>query len=71
MKEEFTNLMFEEFAIPSQYEICAKVFCIWDSLDWEASKEEITKQAKLYGLTYEQAMRWKKYWMKYIKKSPK
>lgn len=70
MKDEFTDAMFEEFSISPQDEICLKAHCVWHSLDWDASEKEIKEECKSYGITYKQAMRWKKYWMKFIKKSP-
>lgn len=59
MKEEFTEAMFEEFAISPREEICVKASCVWEQLDWDAPKEKVTEMAKWYGITYKQAMKWK------------
>lgn len=43
---------------------------VWEypCITWDSSKEEIEKIAKSYGITYELVMRYRAYWMQYIKK---
>ena len=61
--------IYDEFTISPNDEVCLSAKCVWDQLDWDAPKEEVEEEAESYGITYEQAIVWKNYWKKYIKKN--
>lgn len=46
--------------IPEEIIIKHRAFCVWETTDLDASKEIIiTKNARSYGTTYEDAMKYK------------
>ena len=64
MKDEFTEKMHSEFTISDEDEIQLKAGCVWDKYrELQPSDDEIKKRCKSYGITFEQAMRWKTFWL--------
>lgn len=62
LQDELTAKMHSEFTISPETEIKHKAGCVWGILKWDATKEEIEHHASLYGITYEDCMKWKKHW---------
>ena len=62
LQEEFTAALLSELTISPEDEIMLKAGCVWDNLVWDASEEEISHRAKIYGITYEDCIRHKEHW---------
>lgn len=67
LKDELTTKMHSEFTIDRETEICHKAGSIWQ---WHAeeSEEEQKKECELMGITWEEALHWKPYWERLLKK---
>lgn len=64
MKDEFTTAMHKEFSISSEIEIKHRAGCVWSILEFKnPTREEIIKRCKSYDISYEDALKWKDYWM--------
>lgn len=64
MEEELTKKMHSEFSISSDIEIKHKAGCVWDILKFEKpTKEELVIRCKSYGISYEDAMKWRDFWV--------
>ena len=61
MKEELTTKMHSEFTIDAETEIKHKAFCVWDSVGIDATESEIKTESESYGITPEDALKWKDY----------
>lgn len=69
MEDELTTKMHEEFKISREDEIELRAGCVWRT--WcnnESSKEEVEKYAQMYSISYEDAMKWKEYWLNLCKR---
>ena len=67
MKEELTKKMHSEFRVSKETDIRHRAGCVWSVLhDMGKTEDEemVTHESQMYGITYEQAMRWKHYWLK-------
>jgi len=62
MKDELTELMHSEFTVSKEVDIELRAGCVWGLLEFNASEKDIRREAKAYGITYEDAMRYKKLW---------
>lgn len=60
--------MHSEFIISPETEIKHKAGCVWDILKWDATKEEIEHEASIYGITYEDCMKWKKHMLRFFER---
>lgn len=76
LRDELTAAMHAEFTISEETEIILRAGCIWDRIyynkeidDFDLSEEEIRRQAKSYGISYEDAIQHKDYWLVLVKKS--
>lgn len=70
MKEELTEKMHSEFTVTHDIEIKHRAGCVWGMLKWEGKiddKESVIEWSRIYDITYNQAMKWKTYWMEVIK----
>jgi len=63
MPDELTEKMHSEFTISREIEIKHKAGAIWRWYE-DASEEEKEYQCRLMGITMEDALRWKDYWLK-------
>lgn len=63
MQDELTDKMHSEFTIDEEKEKKLRAGCVWNVLGADASREEVEKNAKEYGIDYETAMKWKDYWL--------
>ena len=67
MKEELTKKMHSELKVSNSEYVKHKAGCVWGVL-FDMGKVNDSKlvehYSRLYGITYEQAMRWKGYWLK-------
>lgn len=67
MKDEFTAKMHSEFSVSPETEIKHRAGCVWQLLSWRnqiENEQAIREVSIMYGITYEQAMKWKDYWLK-------
>ena len=62
LKDEFTAKMHSEFTIDAETEKRHRAGCVWNVLKKDAPKEDVEEQAKIYGIDYETAMKWRDYW---------
>lgn len=62
MVYELTEKMHSEFTISKETEIRHRAGCVWLVLDKDAPKEQVEEQAHEYGITYEEAMKYRDYW---------
>lgn len=62
--------MCEEWTVDEETELRHKTINIWanPSIDWNSKREDIEEIAQIYRLTYDQVMKYRAYWMQYIKK---
>ena len=64
MEDKFTKKMHSEFTISDEIEIKHKASCVWDRYkELRPSDDEIKKRCESYGITFEQAMKWKDFWV--------
>ena len=64
MKDELTEKMHSEFTVSEDIEVKLKAGCVWDKYkELQPSVKEIRERCKSYGITYEQALKWKKFWL--------
>jgi len=59
--DELTEKMHSEFTISSETEIKHRAGCVWILLGYDAPAEEVAREAKAYGITYDDAMKWKQF----------
>ena len=65
MKEELTKKMHSELSVSKDIEIKHKAGCVWDILKVKhPSEKEIKDRCKSYGISYEDAMKWKDFWIR-------
>lgn len=62
MKEELTTKMHNEFSVTKKEELQMKCWCVWDSpfMPENPKREDIEKICEMYGVSYEDAVRYKK-----------
>lgn len=58
MKDELTTKMHSEFSVDAETELRHKALCIWGYGLYE-TEEEIRDACEEYGITYEQALKFK------------
>lgn len=63
MKDNLTTAMHAEFTIDAATEIKHKAACVWKLLGAFYTQAELEKYCSLYGITPEQALQWKNYWL--------
>lgn len=63
MKDNLTAAMHAEFTIDAATTIKHKAACVWKMLGNNCSKEQLDQYCSLYGITPEQALKWKDYWL--------
>lgn len=59
MKPEYVD----EMSLDEVTAIKHKVACVWKLVGHDYSKEQLEKYCSLYGITTEQALQWKDYWL--------
>lgn len=59
MKEELTTAMHSEFNVDIETDIKHKAFSVWKQLSFNAENEVILKRAESFGITLEQALKYK------------
>ena len=67
MEDELTAKMHSEFRVSKETDIRHRAGCLWavlHDIGKTDDKEQILYEAKMYGITYDQAMMWKDYWLK-------
>ena len=69
IRDELTAKMHSEFTVSKETRIMLKAGCVWESVSPKASREEIEKFASMYGITYEDAMKYKHEWIVAIRNS--
>lgn len=66
LKEELTTKMHSEFTVSAETEIKHRAGCVWGMLYREKmtnDKTQLSYECKLYGISVEQAMKYKAFWM--------
>lgn len=63
MKDNLTAAMHAEFIIDAATKIKHKAACVWKLLGASYTQAELEKYCSLYGITPEQALQWKDYWL--------
>lgn len=72
MEDEFSEIMHRELTVSGEDEIILKAGCVWHTwCNQNSSKDDIEKYAKLYSISYDDAMKWKEYWLDKYKKNCK
>lgn len=66
MEDELTKKMHSELRISKHNDRLMKAGDVWESVGFDADEEEITRKAKIYGITYSDCMQFKEYWKHYI-----
>jgi len=59
LQDEFTSAMHEELIINPDTEIKHKAWCVWKMMKDADSKTELAHWCSIYGITIEQALKWK------------
>lgn len=67
LKEEFTTKMHSEFTISKETDIKLKAGSMWSVAGFNCDGETMEKWCKAYGITIQQAMKYKDYWKKISK----
>ena len=62
MKEELTTKMHSEFSVSEETEIKLRAGNIWNNFK-DAPKSEQLRLCKVFGITWEQAMKYKTFWL--------
>lgn len=68
-KEELTEKMHSEFTVSEETRKKLKAGCVWESVPANATKSEIMKFAKMYGVSYEDCMKYRSEWLTAIRNS--
>ena len=64
-----TSKMHSELTVTKEEEGKLRAGCVWHV--WcgrKSSEKEIRRYAKMYGISYETAMRWRDFWLRKYKK---
>jgi hypothetical protein len=76
LQDELTAKMHSEFTVSKETEIQLRAGCVWhwfyfdyEKGDYKWTEEEIRKQAEKYGISYEECMMHKDYWMQIVLKN--
>ena len=64
MEDELTEKMHTEFQIDAETEIQHKAFSVWKLLSAESPDAEVVKRAESFGITLQDALKWKDYYFK-------
>ena len=67
MEDELTEKMHSEFKVSKETDIRHRAGCVWcvlHDIGKTEDKELVAYESQMYGITYEQAMKWKDYWLK-------
>lgn len=59
LKPEFVDVM----TIDAETEIKHKAACVWKLLGLQYTQPQLARYCALYGITIEQALQWKNYWI--------
>ncbi len=59
LKPEFVD----EMTIDAETEIKHKAACVWKLLGSQYTQPQLARYCALYGITIEQALQWKNYWI--------
>ena len=63
MTDNLTSDMHAEFKIDPATELKHKAGCVWKLLGPHYTQAQLARYCALYGITIEQALQWKKYWI--------
>ena len=53
----------DEMTVDAETEIKHKAGCVWKLLGFQYAQPQLARYCALYGITIEQALQWKKYWI--------
>ena len=53
----------DEMTVDAETETKHKVACVWKLLGSRYTQSQLERYCTLYGVTTEQALQWKRYWM--------
>ena len=53
----------EEMTVDAETEIEHKAGCVWKLLGSHYTKDQLKRYCALYGITTDQALQWKNYWI--------
>ena len=53
----------DEMTVDAETEIKHKAGCVWKLLGSHYTQAQLARYCALYGVTTEQALQWKRYWM--------
>ena len=53
----------DEMAVDAETETKHKAGCVWTLLGSHYTQSQLERYCTLYGVTTEQALQWKRYWM--------
>lgn len=67
LKEELTEKMHSEFTVSKETEIELKAGSMWATAGFGCDDATLCKWCKSYGITTQQAMKYKEYWQKLSK----
>ena len=59
LKPEFVD----EMTVDAEIEIKQKAGCVWKLLGFQYTQPQLARYCALYGITIEQALQWKNYWI--------
>ena len=63
MTDNLTSDMHAEFTIDTETELKHKAGCVWKLLGSHYTQAQLARYCALYGITIEQALQWKRYWI--------
>lgn len=67
LKEELTEKMHSEFSVDAETEIKHKAGSMWATAGFACNDATLRKWCKSYGITTQQAIKYKEYWKKLSK----
>ena len=74
-REELTDKMHSEFTVSKETEVRLRAGCVWNVSKYDRksgnfvwSEEAVRKEAKKYGISYEDCMKHKEYWRRIVEK---
>ena len=68
-KEELTEKMHSELTVSEQIEIKHKAGCVWQRVPANATKKEVSAIAEIYGISYEDCIKYRAEWLSAIRNS--
>jgi len=69
LHDEFTEKMHSEFTVSKETDIYLRAGVVWERLSLNPPRKDVEKMCKEYGITYEDAMKYKDEWQNLIDES--